>query len=85
MGKANVIIHASNLVLDEDDAMALFKILNKTNAEKLDYDYKPKEEGKLMSQTIYYVESHENMVEIQSLRDEDYAMMKLFASTRENP
>jgi hypothetical protein len=81
MDKVKVNIKTTNLVMGIDDAMVMFKILNKMSVEKIDYDYKPRN-GEVDSSSIYYVAPVEGLVELISLRDEDYAMMKLYASTR---
>jgi len=86
MTKASVRIKKQHLVLDVDDAVALFKLLGKVGVEHMDYDYvKGDAEKGTSSKSVYYVESVKDLVELTSVNDEDYAMMKLFASTRENP
>jgi hypothetical protein len=51
----------------------------------MDYDYvKGDSEKGTSSKSVYYVEPVKDLVELTSVNDEDYAMMKLFASTREH-
>ncbi len=86
MTKASVRIKKQHLVMDIDDAVALFKLLGKIGVEHMDYEYvKGNEEKGTSSKSVYYVEPVKDLVELTSVNDEDYAMMKLFASTRENP
>ena len=83
MNKAKVSIRTSTLVMDIDDAVELFKVLNKISAETLDYDFiKADAEKGTSSRTVYYVTPITNSVELTSVNAEDYAMMKLYASTR---
>ena len=86
MNKAQVRLKKQNLVMDIDDAVVLFKLLSKAGIEVIDYDYvKGDSEKGTSSKSVYYVEPVKDLVELTSVNDEDYAMMKLFASTRENP
>jgi len=83
MNKASVRIKKQHLVMDVDDAVALFKVLSKVGIEHMDYEYVKADTEKVTSSGyIYYVEPVKDLVELTSVNDEDYAMMKLFASTR---
>jgi hypothetical protein len=85
MNKASVRIKKQQLVMDVDDAVMLFKLLSKMGVEHMDYDYvKGDSEKGTSSKSVYYVEPVKDLVELTSVNDEDYAMMKLYASTREH-
>jgi extradiol dioxygenase family protein len=85
MNKAQVRLKKQNIVMDIDDAVALFKLLSKAGIEVIDYDYvKADAEKGTSSRSVYYVEPTKDLLELTSVNDEDYAMMKLYASTREH-
>ena len=85
MNKAQVRLKKQNLVMDIDDAVVLFKLLSKTGIEVIDYDYvKSDAEKGTSSRSVYYVEPTSDLVELTTVHDENYAMMKLYASTREH-
>ena len=85
MNKAQVRLKKQNLVMDIDDAVVLFKLLSKAGIEVIDYDYvKGDSEKGTSSKSVYYVEPTKDLLELTTVHDEDYAMMKLYASTREH-
>ena len=84
MSKCKVYIAGVPLVLDTEVAMKVFSILNDAQAEKIDYDYISRDDSPTgQSQHLYYLKPMEDALRLEGLSAEDYAMWKLYTSTRE--
>lgn len=85
MSKCKVIICGVHLVGDTEDVFRIFEVMNAANLERVEYDYISKTESLTEeSQSLYYTKPMNDGVRIESLDPEDYAVWKLYASTRGN-
>ena len=81
--KCKISLNSSEVVVDTDVALEMFKLLSKLSGEKLNYDYiSSKESPTGDSQTLHYLQPLTNFVQLSNIADEDYAMWKLYGSTR---
>jgi hypothetical protein len=84
MSKCRVVIAGIPLVMDTEVAMKVFNLLNDVQAEKIDYDYISREGSPTgQSQHLYYLKPMSDDLRLEGLIAEDYAMWKLYTSTRE--
>lgn len=85
MSKCKLSISGATFVVDTEVGLNLFKILNEAQMEHLDYDYIPKKDSITGdSETLYYLRSSDEKIKLSSVDAEDYAMWKLYTSTRGN-
>lgn len=85
MSKCRLNISGATFIVDTEQALEVFRLLNDTPMERLDYDYISKADSKSgESETYYYLKSSDESVKLASVDPEDYAMWKLYTSTREN-
>ena len=85
MSKCTLFIHGTHLVGDTESVFRIFEALNEANLERVDYDYIPKADSPTgESQSMYYTVSVSNLIRIESLDPEEYAVWKLYASTRKD-
>ena len=83
MSKCKVVISASVMVADTDEALELFRLLSKLNVEKLNYDYISRADSPTgESQTLHYLETINEAIQLSNVTDEDYAMWKLYTASR---
>lgn len=85
MSKCRLNVGGAVFILDTTNALEVFRLLNDTPMQKLDYDYVPKRDSATgESQSLYYLKSADEAVRLESVSAEDYAMWLLYTSTREN-
>ena len=85
MSKCRLNIGGSVFIIDTEQGLEMFKVLNGATMERLDYDYVPKSDSKSgRSETLYYLKSSDEAVKLSSVSAEDYAMWKLYTASREN-
>ena len=83
MRKCKLHINGLTLVADPEDAIRVFRMFQEVNLEQVDYDYISRAESPTgESQHLSYLKSFNNQVKIEGLDAEDYAMWKLYTSTR---
>lgn len=75
MNKARIDIGYAKLIMDMDDAMKLFALLNKDTIYAHDTHYVKDEAGK--SKSIGYLKKFNDSVSLCGVAPEDYAMWKL--------
>jgi hypothetical protein len=84
MSKCKVVIGGLQIAMDTEIAMKVFELLNGTQLERVDYDYTPRDKsptGKPLE--LYYLEPFGSQIRIEGIIAEDYAVWKLYSSTRE--
>ena len=85
MSKCEMTICGAKFVGETADILKIFEVINSANLERIEYDYVSRADSPTgESQTLYYTKPLADSVKVESLNAEDYAMWKLYASTREN-
>lgn len=83
MEKLRLRIGGATVVMNADAAIEVFKALGNADPERLDYDYKPKEQtGTGKSEYLYYLYPAGDSIALETVSDTDYAIWKLYTSTR---
>lgn len=83
MSKVMLDVGGTRLVLDADVGFEVFKLLADANPERYDYDWIPKEQSDTgSSKHLYYVRPAGEDLTLKVVNAEDYAIWKLYASTR---
>jgi hypothetical protein len=83
MSKCKLNIDGTTYICDTEKAMQLFELMNSARLEKLDYDYVSHSESPTgKSQSLYYLKPMGGEVKLEGLDPEEYAMWKLYTSTR---
>ena len=85
MSKCRLNIGGSVFIVDIEQGLEVFKLLNGAVMEKLDYDYISKSDSATgQSQTLYFLKSTDDSVTLSNVSADEYAMWKLYTASREN-
>lgn len=85
MSKCRLNINGNTYICDTEYAIKLFDLMNSAGLERLDYDYVSSSDSPTgKSQTLYYLKPMGEGLKLEGLDPEEYAMWKIYTSTKEN-